>query len=733
MIPTSLKLHNFTAYGPNTPELNFRPLNLVVLSGNNGAGKSSVLDAITWCVWGWSRAGDNADRLVRLGQEEMWVEFSFELEGTPYTITRSRKTKGVGTTTLQFFAGSDRTNNLTEGTIRSTQEKIIDTLHLSYDTFVNSSYLRQNHADEFTLKGPTDRKKILADILGLDRYDQLEELAKLRTKEASDQINLLEVQINELEAEIASGSKHTQVQSETATKLQQIQAQLKLAEQTLAEVTARREKHTTKLEVQRSKAEQVAATRTRVAELELELNRKRDELIRYRELLAEMDEIEANYNQLVKTRAELRELEDIQTELIEVKDQALMLEREINQQKLGHEARLQQIKARAELVKNEISKLEQDLVKVKSAEAVCPTCGQKLGLDEHAKVEADLKTKLADKNNELISLRTDYKAAQEFKPTGQAELDSKKDQLKKLEQQTSSIDQLRTLIDRLTESEAKKRDLDVAVAQEKTITEAGKRDKDQLTKLQQELAKHGEVNLSELENELVALDREAQSADLGLRGLRQEEAETREALARAKELVSRVTQAGTALAKKKKDQTAAAATKTDYDELVLAFGKRGIQAMLIESAIPEIEEEANLLLNRLTDGRMQVRLVTQRANKTGGIAETLDIIISDELGARPYEMYSGGEAFRINLAIRLALSRLLTHRAGAKLQFLIIDEGFGTQDDQGKDKVVQAINAISNEFSKILVVTHDPDLKDAFPQRIEVVRGTAGSTFEVLA
>src|SRR5579859_5144991 len=196
MIPTSLKLHNFTAYGPHTPELDFRLLTLVVLSGNNGAGKSSVLDAITWCVWGWSRAGDNADRLVRLGENEMWVEFSFELEETHYTIVRSRKTKGVGSTSLQFFAGADRKNNLTEGTIRATQEKIINTLHLTYDTFVNSSYLRQNHADEFTIKGPNDRKKILADILGLDRYDQLEEQAKLRAKEATDHINLLEIQIS---------------------------------------------------------------------------------------------------------------------------------------------------------------------------------------------------------------------------------------------------------------------------------------------------------------------------------------------------------------------------------------------------------------------------------------------------------------------------------------------------------------------------------------------------------
>src|SRR2546429_323593 len=136
MIPTSLKLHNFTAYGSETPELDLKQLKLVVLTGNNGAGKSSILDAITWAVWGWSRAGDNADKLVRMGSGEMWVEFSFLLDSTEYRIVRTRKTSGSGSTTLQFFAGK---NNLTEGTIKTTQQKIIDTLHLSYDTFINSS------------------------------------------------------------------------------------------------------------------------------------------------------------------------------------------------------------------------------------------------------------------------------------------------------------------------------------------------------------------------------------------------------------------------------------------------------------------------------------------------------------------------------------------------------------------------------------------------------------------
>ena len=140
--------------------------------------------------------------------------------------------------------------------------------------------------------------------------------------------------------------------------------------------------------------------------------------------------------------------------------------------------------------------------------------------------------------------------------------------------------------------------------------------------------------------------------------------------------------------------------------------------MIIETAIPELEAGANRLLNRMTDGRMSLMLTTQREKITGGVAETLDIQIADELGTRAYEMFSGGEAFRINFALRVALSQLLARRAGAQLRTLFIDEGFGTQDEEGRNKLVEAITAIQDDFALILVITHIEDLRDSFPVHV---------------
>jgi len=175
------------------------------------------------------------------------------------------------------------------------------------------------------------------------------------------------------------------------------------------------------------------------------------------------------------------------------------------------------------------------------------------------------------------------------------------------------------------------------------------------------------------------------------------------------------------------NRKARAEEKAIFEELRLAFGKKGIQAMIIEAAIPEIEFEANRLLARMTDGRMHVRFETQRETLAGDTRETLDINIADELGTRSYELFSGGEAFRVNFAIRIALSKLLARRAGAQLQLLIIDEGFGTQDAEGRERLVEAINSIQDDFARILVITHIEELKDAFPVRIEVVKTDLGS------
>ncbi|MEA5465323.1 SMC family ATPase [Leptothoe sp. PORK10 BA2] len=163
-----------------------------------------------------------------------------------------------------------------------------------------------------------------------------------------------------------------------------------------------------------------------------------------------------------------------------------------------------------------------------------------------------------------------------------------------------------------------------------------------------------------------------------------------------------------------------------HQELQQAFGKNGIQALMIENLLPQLEAETNQILGRLSAHQLHVQFVTQRSGRKK-LIDTLDILIADTQGTRAYETYSGGEAFRVNFAIRLALARLLAQQSGLALQMLIIDEGFGTQDQAGCDRLVAAINAIAPDFACILAVTHMPHFREAFQTRIDVTKTEQGS------
>jgi len=127
---------------------------------------------------------------------------------------------------------------------------------------------------------------------------------------------------------------------------------------------------------------------------------------------------------------------------------------------------------------------------------------------------------------------------------------------------------------------------------------------------------------------------------------------------------------------------------------------------------------------------MSVRFITQREyadKKRTDLKETLDIQIQDRAGVRGYEMFSGGESFRINFAIRLALSHVLAQRAGARLQTLVIDEGFGSQDEIGRQRLTEAISLVQDDYKLVLVITHIDALKDIFSSQLVVEKTPAGS------
>lgn|GEM_PF-1316995 len=163
---------------------------------------------------------------------------------------------------------------------------------------------------------------------------------------------------------------------------------------------------------------------------------------------------------------------------------------------------------------------------------------------------------------------------------------------------------------------------------------------------------------------------------------------------------------------------------TRWETLVRAFGKNGIPVLILENALPELERIANDILAEMSGGAHSLQFITQRdAKSKDSQIETLDILIRDWAGTRPFESFSGGEQTRISLAIRFALSELLANRAGSKVEFIVGDEILSDQSPEFRDMTIEAIKSMAGRFKKILVISHIPEVQAAFDQQIVISEG----------
>ncbi|MEF3244473.1 MAG: SMC family ATPase [Caldisericaceae bacterium] len=157
------------------------------------------------------------------------------------------------------------------------------------------------------------------------------------------------------------------------------------------------------------------------------------------------------------------------------------------------------------------------------------------------------------------------------------------------------------------------------------------------------------------------------------------------------------------------------------------FGRNGIQITILRQFLTVLEDEVNRFLLKLTDGRMHIQFKTITVDTTHSEKPTLEIYVYEGGSERRYELLSGGEQFRINFALRLGIARFISKLRSAPIEMLVIDEGFGSQDERGRNNIIQEINSIRDDFKKILLVSHLPEIKDNFAYEIKVTKDVNGS------
>jgi exonuclease SbcC len=161
--------------------------------------------------------------------------------------------------------------------------------------------------------------------------------------------------------------------------------------------------------------------------------------------------------------------------------------------------------------------------------------------------------------------------------------------------------------------------------------------------------------------------------------------------------------------------------------LIKAAGPSGVPALVVASSVGELEETANDVLDRLSHGTMHLGIRCSRPSKSrsGTSIETLDVVLADPSGAeRAWATWSGGERFRADLALRIALARVVAARSAVEApRWLVIDEGFGALDDDGVASFGNVLADLSKEVDLVLAVTHSPEVAQLFPRRLEVRPG----------
>jgi len=852
MIPIHLRISGFLSYR-DTVELDFEAIDLACISGHNGAGKSSLLDAITWSLFGEAR-GKSSD-VINLNADVKAAEvtITFQHEGNTFRVQRTLPRKK--STVLEFqVQHGDEWKPLTEKTTRDTQARIEQTLRLDYETFVNASFFLQGKADQFTQQNASKRKDVLSNILGLETWEEYKVRTAERRKAIEREVDEIDGRLTEIDTELGEEETRKARLAELTGILDQLTSTRAVQESVLENI----KKNAALLNEQRKLTSTLLAglerSRTALTGLETRLATKESDRASYASLVDRAKEIEFTYKEWQRSRKELeawektasqfREHEKDRTPLLEKiaaekakleeEKRALEVDEEaVNDQKSAidelkknveqaekslkeaeakvaerveienkrSEAREHQaaMKVENETLKVEMNQLKERIEALKSADgASCPLCGQELsekhrkstlkqletdGKDKGDKYRAntdeaksitkqiaDLETQikelassendrvkfasevsqLTERMNRLQALEKDWettgkKRLKEVEKllSGEKYAADEQKQLAKLDKELAKLGYDASAHDKAREKESDLRNVEEEYSNLKSATEVSKQIEDEIKNLEEErklkLEEVAEQQKQHKDASAALASAEAQSPDLEeaereLFRLREEENKARSELGGAQQRVDILDSQRARKADFEKERVELQKKIVQHKSLEQAFGKNGVPALLIEQALPQIEEKANDILERLSGGTMFIRFATQteyKDKKREDLKETLDIQISDSAGTRSYEMYSGGEAFRVNFAIRLALSEILAQRKGARLQTLVIDEGFGSQDAQGRQRLIEAINLVKNDFAKILVITHLEELKDAFPTRIEVEKTERGSEIRV--
>jgi DNA repair protein SbcC/Rad50 len=742
-----LSLRNYRIFEEVDLEL---PARVIGIFGENGAGKSSLMESIAFACYGVDAARTKKHEIRTHGiLTDCLVRLVFEHAGQQYEVRRTIKGKGH-TPEAELFGGDML---LASGTTEVDAE-IRRLLHMDLHVFRASVYAEQKQLDAFSDVTPGRRKEMALRLLGIRPVEEARNASRREaraTKESAFQLAGAVADLAALEAELKDAKEATAEAKHLAkaavAELKGAIAVEKAATRAFAESDAVRQRIETLTVELRAKTEQrghASEQQDALAERVQRMTEALAELPAIEEQLGELAGIEERLRlgsglaersaELAKTRAQLEAVPEIDegSVLAALEAAAAALER-ARAAAAGAEAERAH---RAALLEQALDRLD------RAADAdpsqPCPTCGRPLGNDftsyvKHCKAEAadakkaaaaaaaTAKRDLADRvraekeqagaadagerAREQAARRTQLAERVDGLTAEIAELAEPFDgAVPELDELRASAERARTLAARATELGAQRQHLDQA---ERDLAAARTR----IDQLDAELARlageaeglafdeaqHARLR-DEREHAARALE-EARSAERGasdaLKDAEKAEAELLAALRQAKETQAKV------------DELRSEARYVERVAMLL----EGFRDHLVARVGPELSREAEALFRELTNHEYDDLKVDE---------EKLTIQIADGDSYFAIDRFSGSETDLANLALRVAISTQLSRLSGADVGMMVLDEVLASLDEERKDLMVQALGRLSSRFHQLFVVTHAEQVKDQFPASILV-------------
>jgi len=686
-----LSITNFLSHSKT--EIEFRPDQKILISGKSGSGKSSIIEAIVWCLFNKARADNRS--LIKRGTTRASVTVILQDDsGITYKIVRS--ISKANKHEFNVFEGQGKALKLVKTAgVKDTQEHLENKiLHASYLLFVNSIFYLQENQDSFAKQNASKKKDIILEIIGAGDYDEYFKKAKEKLQEAkinheivSSKLNDRKLQIDDVSAIANKLSVYKKEAERINGELEQANAVLKVLKEANKEI----EEKLVQISVKEARLFEVIAS---IDDLNVRIQTLNQKIISLDSI--DVESLKIKVDELNAKKEELLALEGKQKKVLEWNKQmtTIIQSTPIVQ---DYDSYIKEINDRIIEVMKEKIELCPELNKV------CPILERKQ--DENVK---SLETQI----NDLQMKDMDQKRQKDIHTQKMEAIGiSPKDCSAEIEKVKQDISNLEPYQLKLAEADAKKETISEYADEIEKLTNDSKVLIDEKTaikkaveesnagKLREELAENN-LMISKQDSDIIRLTNQnmenhgnlmmAEQASIKIDGYKEE----------LKELSAKMD-----------------IIKEDTESLKLikdAFGLNGVRAIMIDYLLPELEDKINDVLGKLSDFR--VRIDTQKS----GVGEDVTIeglfinIINGQGEEFDFSSFSGGEHVKISIAINEALAAL------SKINFRIFDEAIVSLDNESTQKFLSAIVEIQQQVSQVICISHIPEVQEIFEEKIIV-------------